>query len=79
MQQARSPVTGWSRTPLSRAVDAERGPCGRRSHLDVLPSIRTDLRDAGADVGDQDVVVDGNVITSRSPDDLPVCCDTIVA
>ena len=26
----------------------------------------------------QDVVVDGNLITSRSPDDLPVFCDTIV-
>lgn len=47
--------------------------------LTSFPSIRTDLRDAGADVVDQDVVVDGNLITSRSPDDLPVCCDTIVA
>lgn len=44
-----------------------------------FPSIRTDLRNAGADVVDQDVVVDGNLITSRSPDDLPVFCDTIVA
>lgn len=44
-----------------------------------FPSIRTGLRDAGADVVDQDVVVDGNLITSRSPDDLPVFCDTIVA
>ena len=47
--------------------------------LTSFPSIRTDLRDAGADVVDQDVVVDGNPITSRSTDDLPVCCDTIVA
>ncbi|WP_439116295.1 DJ-1/PfpI family protein [Micrococcus luteus] len=44
-----------------------------------FPSIRTDLRDTGADVVDQDVVVDGNSITSRSPDDLTVFCDTIVA
>ena len=33
-------------------------------------SIRTDLRNAGAEVVDRAVVVDGNVITSRSPDDL---------
>ncbi len=35
------------------------------------PSIRTDLRHAGATVVDQEVVVDGNLITSRKPDDLP--------
>ena len=47
--------------------------------LTSFPSIRTDLRDAGADVVDQDVVVDGNPITSRSTDDLPVTCATIGA
>lgn len=47
--------------------------------LTSFPSIRTDLRNAGADVVDQAVVVDGNLITSRSPDDLPAFCDTIVA
>ena len=46
--------------------------------LTSFPSIRTDLRDAGADVVGQDVVVDGNLITSRSPDDLPAFCDTMV-
>jgi protease I len=35
------------------------------------PSIRTDLRHAGATVVDKDVVVDGNLITSRKPDDIP--------
>lgn len=35
------------------------------------PSIRTDLRNAGADVVDQDVVVSGNIITSRMPEDVP--------
>lgn len=34
------------------------------------PSIRTDLRNAGAEVVDERVVVDGNLISSRSPDDL---------
>ena len=47
--------------------------------LTSFPSIRTDLRNAGAEVIDQDVVVDGNLITSRSPEDLPAFCDTIVA
>lgn len=35
------------------------------------PSIRTDLENAGADVVDQEVAVDGNLITSRKPDDIP--------
>ena len=34
------------------------------------PSIRTDLRNAGATVVDQVVVVDGNIVTSRKPDDV---------
>ena len=36
-----------------------------------LPSLQTDLRTAGADWVDEEVVVDGNVTTSRMPDDLP--------
>jgi len=35
------------------------------------PSLADDLRNAGADWTDQEVVVDGNLITSRNPDDLP--------
>ena len=42
------------------------------------PSIRTDLRNAGAHVVDEEVVVDGNLITSRSPRDLPAFCSTII-
>ena len=38
------------------------------------PSIRTDLRNAGADVLDEEVVVDQGLVTSRSPDDLPAFC-----
>jgi len=41
-------------------------------------SIRTDLRNAGADVVDQEVATDGNLITSRSPDDLPAFCAAVV-
>ena len=35
------------------------------------PSLQTDLRNAGADWVDEEVVVDGNLVTSRKPDDLP--------
>ena len=35
------------------------------------PSIRTDLKHAGATVVDREVVVDDNLITSRKPDDIP--------
>jgi len=35
------------------------------------PSVRTDLRNAGATVVDEEVVVDGRLITSRKPDDIP--------
>jgi len=43
------------------------------------PSIRTDLRNAGATVVDEEVVVDGNLITSRSPKDLSAFCKAILA
>ena len=45
--------------------------------LTSYPSIRTDLRNAGATVVDQQVCLDGNIITSRSPDDLPAFCQAI--
>jgi protease I len=49
---------------------------GRR--LTSWPSIRTDLRNAGAEVFEEEVVVDGNLITSRGPDDLPAFCAALV-
>ena len=42
---------------------------GRR--LTSWPSLQTDVRNAGGDWVDEPVVVDGNLITSRKPDDLP--------
>jgi protease I len=41
-------------------------------------SIKDDLVNAGASWVDQEVVVDGNLITSRKPDDLPAFCREIV-
>jgi protease I len=49
---------------------------GRR--ITSWPSVRTDLRNAGAEVVDEEVVVDANITSSRWPDDLPVFCRTIV-
>ena len=42
---------------------------GRR--LTSWPSLQTDVRNAGGDWVDEQVVVDGNLITSRRPGDLP--------
>jgi protease I len=41
-------------------------------------SIKDDLVAAGANWKDSEVVVDGNLITSRKPDDLPAFCRAIV-
>jgi protease I len=46
--------------------------------LTSYPSLRTDLRNAGAIAVDEEVAVDGNLISSRSPDDLPAFCLAIV-
>ncbi|HZA20685.1 MAG TPA: type 1 glutamine amidotransferase domain-containing protein [Actinomycetota bacterium] len=43
------------------------------------PSIKTDLINAGANWVDQEVVEDGNIITSRKPDDLEAFTKTLLA
>jgi len=43
------------------------------------PSIRTDLRNAGGTVVDREVAVDGNIITSRKPDDVPAFTRAVAA
>lgn len=49
-----------------------------RGHtLTSWPSIRRDLTNAGGDVVDEEVVVDGNLITSRKPDDLDAFCKAV--
>ena len=50
----------------------------RGRHLTSWPSLRTDLRNAGAQWSDERVVVDGNLITSRKPDDLPLFISSLL-
>ena len=42
------------------------------------PSVRTDLKNAGAHWVDEPVIVDGNLITSRKPEDIPAFSQAIV-
>ena len=42
------------------------------------PSVRTDLRNAGANVVDKEVAVDGNLIPSRNPDDIPAFSKAVI-
>ena len=50
---------------------------GRR--VTSWPSIRTDLRNAGAEVVDEEAVTDANIVTSRKPEDIPAFVQAFVA
>lgn len=41
------------------------------------PSIRTDMKNAGAEVVDEEACVDGHLVTSRNPGDVPAFCNAI--
>jgi protease I len=79
---------------LIRAFEREGKPIGAICHgpwllveADLLrgrtatswPSIRTDLRNAGALVVDDPAVTDGNIVTSRNPDDVEAFTDALAA
>jgi len=79
---------------LVRAFDAAEKPIAAICHApwllaeaDIIegrsvtgwPSIRTDLANAGAAVVDEEVVVDGNLITSRKPEDIPAFTEALMA
>ena len=46
--------------------------------LTSWPSLRTDLANAGATWVDEQVYVDGALVTSRKPDDLPAFCEQML-
>lgn len=50
----------------------------RDRKLTSYKSIRTDMRNAGAQWEDSEVVVDQGLVTSRNPDDLPAFCDKLI-
>ena len=73
--QARKPIAmichaGW--VPISARILKGRTVTG-------VSAIRDDLENAGARFVDQSVVVDGNLISSRTPADLPDFCSALVA
>jgi protease I len=50
----------------------------RDRKLTSWPSVQTDIRNAGGEWVDEDVVVDQGLVSSRKPDDLPAFCAKIV-
>ena len=61
---------------LSFRTDGHDAVSGRT--LTSWPSVRKDLRNAGARWIDREVVEDGNLITSRKPEDLEAFSDAIL-
>lgn len=50
----------------------------RGKMMTAWPSVMIDLKNAGANVVDREVVIDGNIVTSRSVTDLPAFIQTII-
>jgi len=50
----------------------------KAAHVTSWPSLQLDLRNAGAEWTDDEVVIDGRLITSRKPDDLPAFNQALV-
>lgn len=76
-----------------RSFDADKKPIAAICHAPWLlaetgiakgrdvtswPSVRTDLENAGGRWHDKEVVVDGNLITSRKPDDIPAFTQAVI-
>ena len=61
------PVAAICHAPWT-LVEADRV---RGKRMTSWPSLQTDVRNGGGEWVDEEVVVDGNLITSRNPDDIP--------
>jgi len=74
MDAAKKPIAfichaGW--VPISAKILKGR-------HVTGVSAIKDDLENAGAKFSDQSVVVDGNLISSRTPSDLPDFCKALL-
>jgi protease I len=72
--QSGKPIAAICHGPWT-LIEAD-GVRGRR--MTSWPSLHTDLKNAGARWEDQSVVVDGNLVTSRKPDDLSDFCREMI-
>jgi protease I len=72
--QAGKPIAAICHGPWT-LIDAG-GAKGKR--MTSWPSLKADLKNAGASWVDEEVVVDGRLVTSRKPDDLPAFCREMV-
>lgn len=67
MNRAGKPIAAICHGPwMLASADALRG-----KKVTSFPSLKADLENAGGEYLDEEVVVDGNLITSRNPGDLP--------
>jgi deglycase len=72
--QANKPIAAICHGPWT-LIEAD-GVRGRR--MTSWPSLKTDLKNAGANWEDKSVIVDNQLVTSRKPDDLPDFCREMV-
>ena len=56
---------------IPKAVDFVKAGATKGRRMTSWPSLRSDLRNAGAEWVDQETVVDKGLVTSRKPDDIP--------
>jgi protease I len=73
--QASKPIAAICHGPWT-LIDADL-VTGRR--VTSWPTLQTDLRNAGAQWSDEQVVVDGKLVTSRKPDDIPAFNQALLA
>jgi protease I len=71
-------TVGFAPSLAGRVGVAALGVLVRGRTLTSFPSVRRDIRNAGGNVVDEEVVTNQGLVSSRSPDDLPTFCAKIV-